>query len=359
MLDAYRFYSPLWFAALPLVLGALWFAHQSRRQNAAVYSSLDGLRGLPVTLAQRVKRILPWVYGLGLVLMVAALARPQLGRSENRIYTEGIAIQMALDISGSMEARDFQLNGESDSRINAVKYVVRSFVTGEKDLDLSGRPNDLVGIVAFGGFADSKVPLTLDHGALIDIVNGLQVPKRIRDRRGNVINAETLGEDLATAIGDGLALSIDRLRNVKAKSKVLILLTDGDNNAGVVEPLEAAQIAKELGIRIYTIGVGQTGVAPIPIEDDYGNTFLDARRFRLDEELLRKIADIGGGKYFNAKNTEALAAVYAEIDRLEKSKVEETHFTEYTELYPWMALPGLGLIVLVSLLGATRFRTLP
>lgn len=358
-MDAYRFFSPLWFAALPFALGALWYAHNTRARTAVVFSSLADLKGLPVTLAQRIKRFLPLLHGLALVLIIGALARPQVGRSENRVYTEGIAIQMALDVSGSMEALDFQLDGRNDNRINAVKYVVRNFVTGSKELKLSGRPSDLVGIVAFGGYADSKVPLTLDHGALLDIVNSLEIPKILRDRRGNIINKDTIGEDLATAIGDGLALSIDRLKNVEAKSKVLILLTDGDNNAGVVEPLEAAKLAKDLGIKIYAIGIGSNGVAPIPVEDEFGRRYLEKRRFKIDEALLRQIAEIGGGKYYNANDTASLAAVYADIDRLEKSKVEETHFTEYTELYTWLVIPGLALLALVSVLYATRFRSLP
>jgi len=358
-MEAFRFYSPLWFAALPFALGALWYAHASRARTAVVFSSLADLKGLPVTLAQRIKRFLPLLHGLALLLIVGALARPQVGRSENRIFTEGIAIQMALDISGSMEALDFQLNGETNNRLNAVKYVVKNFVTGSKELKLGGRPSDLVGIVAFGGFADSKVPLTMDHGALLDIVNSLETPKALRDRRGNIINKDTLGEDMQTAIGDGLALSIDRLKNIEAKSKVLILLTDGENNAGVIEPLEAAKAAKELGIKIYTIGIGNNGVAPIPVEDELGQRFLQKQRFRINEPLLREIAEIGSGKYYNANNTEALTAVYADIDRLEKSKVEETKFTEYTELYTWLVIPGFALLALVSVLYATRFRSLP
>lgn len=358
-MDAFRFFSPLWFAALPLVLAALWRAHAARQKPAAIFSSVADLKGLPVTLAQRLKRLLPFAYGLALLLLVAGLARPQIGRSESRVFTEGIAIEMALDISGSMRAIDFDLNGKTCDRLEAVKYVVKNFVTGSKELNLNGRASDLVGVVAFGGFADSKVPLTLDHGALLDIVQALQVPKIERDRRGNILNEATLREDLATAIGDGLALGIERLKNSSAKSKVLILLTDGDNNAGVIDPVEAANLAKELGIKIYAIGIGQTGVAPVPAEDEYGQRVLTRQRFKLDEELLKKIAEIGGGKYFNAKNTASLASVYGEIDRLEKSKTEETRYTEYRELYPWLVLPGFALIVLVTLLQATRFRTLP
>ena len=182
--------------------------------------------------------------------MIAGLARPQAGKAESRISGQGIAIEIVLDISGSMEAIDFQLEGQDVSRLEAVKHVIQEFVLGSRASGLSGRPDDLVGLVAFGGFADSKCPLTLDHGALVDIVQGLEIPKPIRDSQGRVINAQALQEELATAIGDGVAVAVDRLRGAKAKSKVLILLTDGDCNAGVVDPREAARIAAESGIQL-------------------------------------------------------------------------------------------------------------
>jgi Ca-activated chloride channel family protein len=359
MIESFRFYSPLWFLLGPMVIAAVWWAHHPRRRAAAVFSSIEDLKSLPVTFAQQVRRTLPWFYCAGLLLIVAALARPQRGRSESQVSTEGIAIEMALDVSGSMEALDFNINGQQDSRINAVKHVFKQFVAGGKELKLSGRPNDLIGVVAFGGFADSKCPLTMDHGALLDVVNSLEVPKRIRDSRGRIINMQMLQEELQTAIGDGLSLAVDRLRNVQAKSKILILLTDGDNNAGVVEPKEAAKIAKDLGIKIYAIGIGNNGVAPIRDEDEFGRTFLRRERFHIDEDLLKSLAEIGGGKYFNATNTEALGEIYSEIDRMEKSKVEERRYTEYTDLYPWLAGPGIALVLGVGFLTLTRFRALP
>ena len=182
---------------------------------------MTDLKGLPVTLAQRLRRCLPYLYGLGLCLVIAGLARPQAGKAESRISGQGIAIEMVLDISGSMEAIDFQLAGRDVSRLEAVKHVIQEFVLGSRASGLSGRPDDLIGLVAFGGFADSKCPLTLDHGALVDIVQGLEIPKPIRDSQGRVINAQALQEELATAIGDGVAVGVDRLRGAKAKSKVL------------------------------------------------------------------------------------------------------------------------------------------
>jgi Ca-activated chloride channel family protein len=213
--------------------------------------------------------------------------------------------------------------------------------------------------VAFGGFADSKCPLTLDHGALVDIVQGLEIPRPIRDSQGRVINAQALQEELATAIGDGVAVGVDRLRGARAKSKVLILLTDGDNNAGVVDPKEAARIALESAIKVYTIGIGRNGTVPIPQEDEFGNRVLVPARFRIDEELLREMAQTGKGRYFHAADSEGLAEVYAEIDKLEKSEFEETKYSEYTELYTWIAGAGLALILSIGILTETRFRSLP
>jgi len=358
-MEAFRFYSPLCFLVAPLAVACVWWAQHPRRRAAATFSSLADLKNLPVTLAQRIRRTLPYFYALGMLLLVGALARPQSGKSESRINSEGIAIEMVVDISGSMEALDFQLDGKDISRVNAVKHVFSDFVLGSKESGLPGRRNDLVGLVAFGGFADSKCPLTLDHGALKAIVDSLEVPKPIFDKRGAVINEQTLNEDLQTAIGDGVSLGLERLRPVKAKSKVLILLTDGDSNAGVIDPREAAKIGASLGMRIYTIGIGHSGVVPFPVPDGFGGTVLQPREFRIDEDLLRDMAQTGGGKYFHASDVKGLSDIYAEIDRMEKSKVEETKYTEYTELYGYFALPGLLIVLAVGFLNATRFRALP
>jgi Ca-activated chloride channel family protein len=352
-------YSSFWLIVAPVAFGALFLRLRPQARPAAIFSSVTDLKGLPVTLAQRFRRGLPYLYGVGLCLVIAGLARPQAGKAESRITGQGIAIEMVLDISGSMEAIDFQLHGRDVSRLDAVKHVIEEFVLGSRASGLSGRPDDLVGLVAFGGFADSKCPLTLDHGALVDIVRGLEIPRPIRDSQGRVINAQALREELATAIGDGVAAAVDRLRGAKSKSKVLILLTDGDSNAGVVDPREAAKIAAESGIRMYTIGIGRSGMVPIPQEDEFGNRVLVPAQFRIDEELLRDMAQTGRGQYFHASDSEGLMQVYAEIDKLEKSEFEERKYSEYTELFRWFAVPGLAVILLVGVLLETRFRSLP
>jgi Ca-activated chloride channel family protein len=357
--NLFRFDSAFWLLVAPAALGALWWRFRPRSRPAALFSSVSELKGLPVTLAQRLRHGLRYLYALGICLVIVGLARPQAGKAETRIRGKGIAIEIVLDISGSMEALDFQLDGKDVSRLEAVKHVVRDFVLGSRQSRLAGRPEDLIGLVAFGGFADSKCPLTLDHGALVDIVSELDVPRPLRDSQGRVINAQSLQEELATAIGDGVALGVDRLRGAEARSKVLILLTDGDCNAGVVDPREAAGIAAESGIRLYTIGIGRNGTVPFPQEDGFGNRVLVPARFRVDEELLREMAKTGKGRYFHASNSESLIQVYAEIDALEKSQLEETKFSEYTELFRWFAASGLALILAVGLLTETRFRSLP
>ena len=354
-MGSFRFYSPFVLFLVPLALLALWRAHRSRTLAAVTFSSVADLKSLPVTLAQKFKRALPWIYGCGLSLLIVAVARPQQGVSSSVTRTDGIAIEMLIDISGSMKAIDFQLDDKSISRVATVKYVFEQFVEGSKDKGLGGRPNDLIGLVAFGGFADSKCPLTLDHGVLLDVLHSLDVPREIRNQRGETIN----GDELQTAIGDGLTTALDRLKSVDAKSKIVILLTDGDNDFGIVDPRDAAQAAKALGFKVYCIGIGHSGVVPVPVEDEFGNTHLVKAQFHIDEDLLRDIAKTTGGKYWHASDVDALTQIYAEIDKLEKSKVEQMTYTEYRELFPWLALPGLFLIVAVSLAGATRFRSLP
>ncbi len=358
-MDSFRFHSWIWLLTVPVVAVILRWRFNKRRRPAVIFSSVSDLKGLPVTPLQRIRRTMPTLYGVGLCLIIAALARPQSGKSESRVTGEGIAIELVLDISGSMEALDFQLAGKDVCRLDAVKHVIGEFVLGSPAHGLVGRRDDQVGLVAFGGFADSKCPLTLDHGALIDIVNGLEIPKPVRDQRGRIINQQALQEELATAIGDGVALGLDRLRSAKAKSKVLVLLTDGDNNAGAVDPREAATITRELGIKMYTIGIGRNGEVPFPMEDEFGKRILVARRFPIDEDLLREMAQTSGGEYFHASDASGLAKVYAQIDRLEKSEFAETKYSEYTELFPWFAGPGFALAMVVGVLNETRFRSLP
>lgn len=343
----------------PLVVLGVWWNQRAKARPAAIFSSLDGLRGLPVTLAQRLKRLLPLLRAAGLVCLAVAFARPQRGISETLVRTEGIAIEATLDISGSMNAMDFSINGERVSRIAAVRHVFAQFAGGDRAAGLSGRPNDAIGLVAFGGYANSRCPLTLDHSALLDVVKNLDTPKPIHDRRGNILNAELLQEELQTAIGDALALSVERLKDAKARSKIILLLTDGVNDAGEVSPEDAIALAKKEGIKIYTIGIGHTGEAPFPAQDFFGNQVLQPHRVEFDDKILKLAAEATGGKYFHAEDTDALRNVYASIDQLERSVTEKAVYMEYRELYAWPLAVGLALLLAEALLAATRFRTMP
>jgi len=356
-MSEWRLANPLWlFMCLPLVLATIVVIRHERR-SSVLFSSVRLLDSLPITLAQQVKRSLPWLRFAGLSMIVLALARPQHGLSDFRIRTEGIAIMMCIDRSGSMQALDFTLDSERVDRLTAVKDVFNSFVTG--DGGLSGRPNDQIGLVSFGGFAEAKSPLTLDHGALLSVLATLAIAEPIYDADGNVVNRQYLEEERATAIGDAVALAVDRLHETNAKSKVIVLLSDGENTAGVIDPKDAAEAAKSYGIKIYSIGVGSNGRVPFRMVDAFGRERLVAQNVQLDETTLRMLADTTGGKYFNAKDTIALESVYQEIDQLEKTLTEGRLYTEYRELFQWLLLPGLALVVVELCLRSTRFRSLP
>jgi Ca-activated chloride channel family protein len=283
------------------------------------------------------------------------------------VFTEGVAIELVVDRSGSMRAQDFTLDGRSVSRLDAVKRVVQQFVTGGERLP--GRPDDLIGLIVFARYADSRCPLTLDHEHLTETVRATQF----------VGAAEREQED-GTAIGDAIGLAVERLSSLDErvkvrsadviKSKVIVLLTDGENNAGDLEPAVAADMAAALGIRIYTIGAGtESGYAPVPV--DIGGRIVSQRmRVSIDEKTLREIARRTGGLYFRATDTDSLEEIYARIDELERTEIEQQRYTEYHELAvePWrlgpLPLPPLLAMVLILLaaevlLTATRFRTLP
>ena len=356
-MNGFRWQDPLWLLLLVPVVVAAVLAVRRERRNALLYSSVQLVKSLPVTGMLRIKRLLPWVRVAGLTLVVVALARPQRGLTEFRVRTEGIAIQMCLDRSGSMQALDFEVDGQRVNRLEVVKRVFREFVKGEGGLP--GRPDDQIGLITFGGFAEGRSPLTLDHGALLEVLKAVEIPQPIEDARGRIINERFLQEELSTAIGDAVALAAERLKDCQAKSKLIILLSDGESNAGAVAPAEAAEAAKALGVKIYSIGIGSTGPAPFPAIDVFGRAALQMQPVRLDEQTLTMLAETTGGKYFNARNTQALEQIYAEIDQLEKTPSEGQLYTEYVELYAWFLLPGLGLVILETFLRSTRFRSLP
>lgn len=272
---------------------------------------------------------------LATALLITALARPQFGREGAPVEASGIDMVLTLDSSSSMAAMDFKINDQPAARLDIVKSVVSKFI--------EERPNDRIGLVGFAGVPYHVSPLTLDHDWLQQNID--------RVKMGAV-------ED-GTAIGSALAASVNRLRDQPGKSKVIILLTDGQNTAGKVLPETAAQAAKALGIKVYTIGAGTRGEAPIPATDPFGRRYMARMKVDVDEDTLKKIADETGGAFFRATDTESLKSIYSQIDRMEKTTHELSKFQSENELFPWAAIPALGFLGLSIGLSQTRFRRLP
>lgn len=360
------FHSPsIWFALLFLLVPLVAWRMFAKRPWAAVrFSSLDMARAAGSTWRTRLAWLPAALRVAALVVLIVGLTRPQWGKTFTTTDAEGIAIQMVVDRSGSMRAHDFELDGKPVDRLTALKRVAADFITGGDGL--TGRTNDLVGLITFAQFADASCPLTLDHAYTVDALRTAEI---VSDER----------ED-GTAIGDALGLAVERLRGLEesrrdgaspVKSKVIVLLTDGENNAGDLDPMAAATLAETLGVKIYTIGVGTRGEAPVPVEDPFtGEMVTRWVQVSIDEEMLTKLADATGGKYFRATDTDSLEQIYAEIDRLEKSKVEEQRFTDYRELavqpatdrgwaFPPLLFAAFGLLAGECALSATLLRRFP
>jgi Ca-activated chloride channel family protein len=316
-------------ALLLLGLLPLLFFLRRRWQRPAVifYPTIAQLAVLPPSRMARLRRALPGLRAVVLILCVLALAQPQWGVEAIKVRSQGIAIDMVLDVSRSMETTEVQPDGRRSNRLEIVKQAFRAFVQGGNDL--AGRHGDLIGMVTFARYPDSICPLTLDHDLLLALLDKVEIV--------------TIPEENGTAIGEAMALGVERLRQSSAASRVMILLTDGSNNAGDTEPLQAAQIAKALGIKVYAIGAVTGGATPGLI----------------DEDLLTDIGRSTGGRYFRAADSAGLQAIYAEIDRLEKTATMAEHYQQYVERFPLLLLCALGLLVLEVVLVNTRWRTLP
>jgi len=330
MFENIEFANPklLWLLLLVPAL-IVWYILRHKQQEASVsFSDLKGMVKLPKTWKAYLRHLLFALKMAALALLIVALARPQSSSTNSTSNIEGIDIVMAMDVSGSMLARDLK-----PDRLTAAKNVASDFV--------KGRPGDRMGLVIFSGETFTQVPLTTDHGVMLNM---------LAEMKNGLI-------DDGTAIGDGLATAISRLKDSEAISKVVILLTDGLNNAGSVDPYTAAEIAKLYGIRVYTIGVGSYGTAPYPVQTPFG-TQIQQMKVEIDEKLLATIAGETGGKYFRATSNQKLDEVYQEIDQLERSKIEVTEFRRlHEEFYPLVAW-ALALLLLEFLLRKTVFRTL-
>jgi len=321
---------------LLLLLPVLAWLQGKRGQNSAfLYSSVQLVKpisGLSRSRAGRMLLLLRWV---SLALLIVALAQPRLIKGESSNRASGIDIVIALDLSSSMASEDFELNRQRVNRLTMSKDVLQKFI--------SQRPADRIGLVAFAGRAYVASPLTFDHDFLLQNLDRLQLGM-IEDR---------------TAIGSGLTSSLNRLRDQQSKSKIVILMTDGQNNAGKVPPLTAAEVAQTLKVKVYTIGVGTRGMAPMPYINVFGQKDYQQVKVDIDEETLTQVAERTGGKYFRADNSENLRKIYTEIDRLEKTEFEVKKYQQYEELFRWVILAGLFVLLLEIILSQTVWRKLP
>jgi Ca-activated chloride channel family protein len=303
---------------------------------AFVYSSVQLVRGMQNITRSRLGGFLGSLRWLVLGLFIVALAQPRLANSHTEVKASGIDIVAALDLSGSMISEDFVVKGQRVNRFNMARSVLKSFV--------DKRPNDRIGLVVFAAQAFIAAPLTLDHDYLQENLDRLEI---------GTINSDS------TAIGDALTTAVNRLRDLKSKSKIIILATDGQNNSGKIQPLMAADAAAALGVKIYTVGIGEQGSAPMPVFMGGQRVGTRSMPVDVDEETLQKIADETGGKYYRADNAEKFQQIYAEIDKLEKTEATVSKYTDFKELFPWLVAGGLVLLLLELALGQTVFRRLP
>ena len=329
-MDSFRFAYPhlLWLLTLLPVLAFLL----GRRgpAPALVFSSITVAKAISGSRNTRPGRLLAWLRLLAIGLIIVAMARPQWGNTRTEVEASGIDILLAVDVSGSMQAMDFRLRGQAVDRLTVVKSVVAKFI--------EERPNDRIGLVAFAGRPYLVCPLTLDH-------DWLQL--RLESLRTGMI------ED-GTAVGSAIIAGVNRLRDQNAKSRIMILLTDGVNNAGKAAPLTAAEAAETMKIKVYTIGAGKRGVAPMPVEDQFGRRQIIQAEVDIDEETLGRIAEMTGAKYFRATDTHSLEKIYEEINAMETTTRKIKHFSRYRELFSWLVIAAMAVLATELVLSRRR-----
>lgn len=318
--------------ALPLLA---WLRGRFGGTPGILFSSTELVLKLGVPRKARSGAFLAALIYLTMALLIIALARPQLGQTLQHIKASGIDIMLALDVSGSMSTEDYTIGNQTASRLEAVKHVTEKFI--------EERPNDRIGIIAFAGRPYLVSPITLDHDWLIQNLDRVQLG---------------LVED-GTAIGSALAAAAARLKKSAAKTKLIVLLTDGANNAGKVMPLTGAEAARALGIRIYTVGAGSNGPVTVPVKTPSGSIAYHQVTFDFDEKLLQEMARIGDGKYFRAADSASLDKTFREIDQLEKSKIEIEKNVNNKDFFWWFVALGAALLLLEMVLSQTRFRKIP
>ena len=333
-----------WLLLLLLAIPLLAYLRGKRGPAAALtFSSTSTLREIGKQSAARAGKFLAALMWLALAILMIALARPQLGKSLTQVEASGIDIMLVLDVSNSMLAKDFTIGGERATRLDAVREVTRKFI--------EARPNDRIGMIAFGTQPYVVSPMTLDHDWLLQNLDRVQI---------GLIEG-------STAIGSGMAAAGNRLNDKRAKSRVIVLMTDGDNNAGKISPNTAAEALKALHIKFYAIGIGTNGVAPFPLEgptgrpatDAVGNVIYQMARVSFNESGLKEIAKIADGQFFRAADTESLEKIYSDIDKMEKSTVSIKKYQQYRDLFPVCIMSGCGLLVAQLLLSQTIWKKLP
>ncbi len=344
MTTSLQFHNPelLWLLlALPVLI---LLRGRAGRNAAMVFSSVALAKKISGRTRTRAGAWMFFLRLLALAALIVALARPQLGKGHSEIESSGIDIILAVDVSGSMRALDFATKDDLTNRLDIVKRTIAHFI--------EQRPNDRIGMIAFAKEPFLVSPLTLNHDWLLKLVDNLKI--------GRI-------DESATAIGPAIGMASNRLRDLPAKSRVVILLTDGEDTVNQIPPVAAAEAAKAFGIKFYTIAAGSVGNVPMPrlnqngdyLRDRSGRIVYDLMPSRVDEAMLQEVADVTGGKFYHATNREELAKIYDEIDQLEKTKVKLKHYATYEELFIWPTFLALGLIGLEQLLANTRFKRIP
>jgi Ca-activated chloride channel family protein len=331
----FRFASPLFFSILSVLAVCAWLRARKRFRPALGLSSAEGVKDIGSSIGLKIFNAVSVLKYVAFCLMVAAMARPQWGTQQMVVLTEGVSIVLAVDISGSMRAMDFQRGGKRIDRLEAVKGVVRDFI--EK------RTGDRIAMVVFGSNAYTQLPLTMDYKTIEYVLERLEIG--------------AAGE--RTAIGDAIGISLKRLEDVESESNIIILLTDGRSNSGELTPEEASEIASQKGVKIYTVAVGTHGEAPFPVDHPMLGRQYVYQRVDMDEASLKAIAKKTDGQFFRASDVAGLEKIYDTIDKLEKTQAEIKVYANYQELYAYFLIPAFVLLCLWIVLTNTRFLGVP
>lgn len=320
---------------LPVIIFFLYLWHKKDIASGIRFPSAELIENFRPTFKLALAKRMLFLRAIVAILLLLTLARPRLPQEETKVQAEGIDIVLAIDASGSMLAEDFKIHGKRQNRLAVAKGVVEDFIKMRK--------TDRIGMIAFAARAYTVCPLTLDYAWLIKNLERIKI--------GTI-------ED-GTAIGSGISSSLNRLKDSTSKTRIIVLLTDGINNTGNVSPLTAAEAAHALGIKVYAIGAGTRGLVPYPVKDFFGRKSYKNVKIEIDEETLKKVAALTGGKYFRATDTVSLQEIYQEIDELEKTKVEEAGFQHYQELFSYLLIPGILLLLSEVILSNSILRRLP